>query len=137
MRWPNLLRCLLAVGASTLTTRGSEKSMYGKTFEKLVMGSTLTILGFELIDRKDTSKKSKVFWLSDKKDDVREIDTTILIRPGVGVKFDIGFIGPGNTEISLDKVTRYGNTLKRDDSTYLVTTIILVDKIGERSKAPN
>ena len=36
MNWPSLLRCMLALGAQTLTIRGSEKSMYGKLFEKFV-----------------------------------------------------------------------------------------------------
>ena len=61
VKWPNLLRCLLAVGAATLTTRGSEKSLYGKAFETMVLGSVLTILGFKHIDKSDISKDNKVF----------------------------------------------------------------------------
>ena len=133
LRWPNLVRCLLAVGAATLTTRGSEKSLYGKTFEILVLGSVLTVLGFEYIDKNDVSRDSLVFWLSERKDK-RESDATLLVRKGVGVRFDIGFIGKGNTEISLDKVSRFERVMERGGTSHNTSTIILVDNIGENSR---
>lgn len=133
LRWPNLLRCLLAVGAATLATRGSEKSLYGKTFEKFVLGSVLTILGFSYIDKTDTSRSSQVFWLSERQDK-RESDATLIIRPGVGVRFDIGFIGKGNTEVSLDKVSRFERFMEHGKATYNTCTIILVDNIGNHSR---
>lgn len=136
LRWPNLVRCLLAIGAATLTTRGSEKSLYGKTFEILVLGSVLTILGFDHIDKSDVSRDSKVFWLSERQDK-RESDATLLVRKGVGVRFDIGFIGKGNTEISLDKVSRFEREMERGGSTHSTSTIILVDNIGENSRITN
>jgi hypothetical protein len=43
--WQFLVYLMNAVGAQTLTIRGSEKSAYGKLFEKLILGSLLTILG--------------------------------------------------------------------------------------------
>lgn len=133
MRWPNLIRCLLAVGAQTLTTRGSEKSLYGKMFEKFVMGSVLTLLGFRYIDINDTSSSEKVFWLSER-EDKREADATVLIKPGVGIRFDIGFIGKGNTEISLDKVSRFERFMERGGVKSYTSTIILVDTIGDNSR---
>lgn len=133
LNWPHLLRCLLATGAQTLTIRGSEKSLYGKMFEKLVLGSVLTLLGFEHIDKDDTSKSNKVFWLSERQDK-RESDASIIIKPGVGVRFDIGFIGRGNTEVSLDKVTRFERYMERGFVRYNTSTIILVDTIGEGSR---
>lgn len=133
LKWPHLLRCLLATGAQTLTIRGSEKSLYGKMFEKLVLGSVLTLLGFEHIDKDDTSKSNKVFWLSERQDK-RESDASIIIRPGVGVRFDIGFIGRGNTEVSLDKVTRFERYMERGYIRYNTSTIILVDTIGDGSR---
>ena len=133
LRWPNLLRCLLAVGAATLATRGSEKSLYGKTFEHFVLASVLTILGFDLIKIDDTTRSEKVFWLNERKDK-RESDAVLLIKPGVGFKFDIGFIGKGNTEISLDKVSRFERIMERENQKSLVYTVILVDNIGERSR---
>lgn len=133
LKWNNLLRCLLAVGAATLTIRGSEKSMYGKTFEKYVLGSVLTILGFDHIDKFDVSKSDKVFWLSERLDK-RESDATLLIKAGVGVRFDIGFIGKGNTEVSLDKVSRFERFMEYGKKTYATTTIILVDNIGTHSR---
>ena len=133
VKWPNLLRCLLAVGAATLTTRGSEKSLYGKAFETMVLGSVLTILGFKHIDKSDISKDNKVFWLSERKDK-RESDATLLVRKGVGVRFDIGFIGKGNTEVSLDKVSRFERYMERGGTNHYTSTIILVDNIGENSR---
>ncbi len=133
LRWNNLLRCLLAVGAATLATRGSEKSLYGKTFEKFVLGSVLTILGFKYIDKSDVSHSKEVFWLSERLDK-RESDATLLVKQGVGVRFDIGFIGKGNTEISLDKVSRFERFMDYGMRSYATTTIILIDNIGENSR---
>jgi hypothetical protein len=44
-----------------------------------------------LIDKKGTSKTNMVFWLS-QREDKRESDATILVRNGMGARFDIGFI---------------------------------------------
>ena len=107
--------------------------MYGKLFEKLVMGSLLTVLGFEKIDRRNTSRQRRVFWLSSR-GTKRESDATLLYEPGVGVRFDIGFIGSGNTEISLDKVSRFEREMEHGRSAHYMTTIVLVDRIGERSR---
>jgi len=132
LQWPDLLRCMLAIGAQTLTIRGSEKSMYGKLFEKFVLGSVLTVLGFDYISRYDT-RNTNVFWLSERLDK-RESDATALLRPGSGIRFDIGFIGAGNTEVSLDKVSRFERIMERNGYTNSTVTIILIDKIGEGSR---
>ena len=39
LKWPALLQIFYAIGTQTLAIRGSEKSMYGKMFEKLILGS--------------------------------------------------------------------------------------------------
>lgn len=135
LQWPDLLRCMLALGAQTLTIRGSEKSMYGKLFEKFILGSVLTILGFDYINKTDT-RSNYVFWLSER-EDKRESDATALLRAGSGIRFDIGFIGVGNTEISLDKVSRFERTMERNGYTTNTITIILVDKIGNGSRIEN
>lgn len=132
LQWPDLLRCMLALGAQTLTIRGSEKSMYGKLFEKFVLGSTLTILGFDYIS-KDDHGNTNVFWLSERLDK-RESDATALLKAGYGIRFDIGFIGRGNTEISLDKVSRFERVMERNGYKSNTITIILIDTIGERSR---
>ena len=132
LKWPDLLRCMLAIGAQTLTIRGSEKSMYGKLFEKFILGSVLTILGFDFINRND-KRNNKVFWLSERLDK-RESDATALLKPGSGIRFDIGFIGVGNTEISLDKVSRFERVMERNGYTNQTITIILIDKIGNGSR---
>lgn len=132
LQWPDLLRCMLALGSQTLTVRGSEKSMYGKLFEKFVLGSVLTILGFNYISR-ENPKNTKVFWLSERLDK-RESDATALLKAGYGIRFDIGFIGKGNPEISLDKVSRFERIMERNGVTSNTVTIILIDTIGERSR---
>lgn len=131
--WKNLLQIFMAIGAQTLTIRGSEKSVYGKLFERLVLGSVLTLLGFSIVDKDDTEKTEKVFWLSEQKDK-RESDATLLVRSGVGARFDIGFIGKGNSEISLDKVSRFEREMERGRQKHFVSTIVLVDTIGDRSR---
>ena len=133
INWPSILYLFSAIGAQTLAIRGSEKSLYGKLFEKLTLGSLLTVLGFELINPRDNEKLNKVFWLAER-GDKRESDATLLYKPGVGVRFDIGFIGPGNTEISLDKVSRFEREMEHGRQLHYMSTIIIVDRIGERSR---
>lgn len=133
MNWPTLLRCFLTMSAQTLTIRGSEKSVYGKLFEKFVLGSALTIMGADYINRNDTSRDRMVFWLSS--NDKRESDATLLIRPGYGISFDIGFIGRGNPEIVMDKLTRFESRMERGGRRNLMSTIVLIDTLGENSTA--
>lgn len=133
LNWPFILYLFTAIGAQTLSIRGAEKSLYGKMFEKLILGSLLTLLGFQLIEPEDSSHKHKVFWLSSR-GDKRESDATLLYKPGVGVRFDIGFIGPGNTEISLDKVSRFEREMEHGRHVHYMSTIIIVDRIGEKSR---
>ena len=137
MQWPSLLRCMLGMGAQALTIRGSEKSMYGKFFEKLVLGSVLSLIGASIIDKNDTSRKNMVYWLSQTDEEKRECDATLLIRAGFGVRFDIGFIGQGNTEIPADKLSRYERVAERGDRRLYASTIVLIDKIGDDSNVMN
>jgi hypothetical protein len=130
--WRQLLQVFCAVGAQTLTIRGSEKSMYGKFFEKLVLGSLLTLLGFT-VRKGNSGRQEKIFWLSER-GNKRESDATAIYKLGVGVRFDIGFIGPGNTEISLDKVSRFEREIEIGSQKHYMSTIILVDRIGDRSR---
>lgn len=132
--WSVLTQIFMAIGAQTLAIRGSEKSMYGKLFEKLILGSLLTILGFKLVDKRSyNGSLNKIFWLSER-GDKRESDATIIFKPGVGVRFDLGFIGPGNTEISLDKVSRFERNVELGNHNYYMKTIVIVDRIGDRSR---
>ncbi len=131
--WKFLSYLFTAIGSQTLTIRGSEKSTYGKLFEKLILGSVLTVLGFEQIDKDKPTKTSKVFWLSEQKDR-RESDATLIYSMGKGVRFDIGFIGRGNPEISLDKVTRFEREIEFGRSKHYLATFIIVDRVGEKSR---
>jgi len=133
VNWKTFLQLSLALGTQNLALRGAEKSMYGKFFEKLILGTLLTILGFKFIKNTDTSISSMVFWLSER-GSKRESDATLLLKPGKGVRFDIGFIGVGNTEISLDKVSRFEREMERGTEKHFMKTIVLIDRIGEGSR---
>lgn len=129
----HLLRTSSTTGAQTLAIRGSEKSSYGKLFEKLVLGSLLHILGFKRVSPENPESLTRVFWLSSR-EAKRESDATVLYRAGKGVRFDIGFIGRGNPEISLDKVSRFEREISLGRSKWYLATIILVDRIGANSR---
>jgi hypothetical protein len=75
--WHFMVSLLSAAGTQTLTIRGSEKSTYGKLFERLVLGSLLSILGFHYVAPGDVGEHEKVFWLSDR-GGRRESDATLL-----------------------------------------------------------
>jgi len=131
--WKDLTRLSISIGATASTIRGSEKSLYGKLFEKLIMGSVLTILGFEHVDNPQSPKLEQVFWLSDSSD-VRECDATIRLRPGKLARFDIGFIGKGNPEIMKDKLTRYANEVEQNGIANTSQTFIIVDRMPETTR---
>lgn len=120
-----------ALGSQTLAIRGSEKSIYGKLFEKLVLGGVLHVLGFDLVRENDVSPGG--FWLSSR-GRKRESDATAIFDVGEGVRFDIGFIGSGNSEISLDKVSRFERQIDIDGATVFMHTFIIVDRIGKGSR---
>lgn len=133
LNWFFLLYLATSIGSQTLTIRGSEKSLYGKLFEKLVLGSVLHVLGFEYVSGDGPTDLSRMqYWMSTT--DKRESDATLLISPGKGVYFDIGFIGRGNPEIVLDKVSRFERTAEFADRRHGMVTFIVVDRIGARSR---
>jgi hypothetical protein len=127
--WGWGLAMLTAVGSQTLGTRGSEKSLYGKFFEKLIMGSVLSVLGFKLSDEQNISSKSFMLSSTSK----RESDATAIWEIGQGVRFDIGFIGRGNPEITLDKVSRFERDYEINGKKTQLKTIIIVDVVGKNS----
>lgn len=133
LSWLFLTYLLSTIGAQTLTIRGSEKSAYGKLFEKLILGSLLHILGFRYVRPDKSERLYRVFWLSSQ-GERRESDATLIYEAGKGVRFDIGFIGRGNPEISLDKVSRFEREISLGDSRWYMATIIIVDRIGAGSR---
>lgn len=133
INWLFMIYLLNTIGTQTLTLRGSDKSTYGKLFEKLVLGALLHILGFEFQKSGQLENTNRVFWLSSHDED-RESDATVLYEAGKGIRFDIGFIGRGNTEISLDKVSRYRREIQLGRENWFMATLIIVDRIGERSR---
>ena len=110
--------------------------MYGKLFEPLILGSMLHVLGFRFLsqDRLRASDEY-VYWLASK-DERRESDATLLIRGGQGVRFDIGFIGRGNPEITLDKVSRFERQVEFNSGRWFLATFVVVDTIPARSRLP-
>lgn len=132
INWLFMTYLLNTIGSQTLAIRGSEKSAYGKLFEKLVLGSLLHILGFRHVHAPPPQPK-RVFWLSSRSEK-RESDATLLYEAGQGVRFDIGFIGRGNPEISLDKVSRFEREISLGRSRWYMGTIIIVDRIGPGSR---
>ena len=132
--WKLMVWLFGSIGAQTLTIRGSEKSIYGKLFERLILGSLLHILGFRKVDSAaPVDSFEKVFWLSERKDK-RESDATVLYKPGQGIRFDIGFIGRGNSEISLDKVSRFEREMEYGRREHVMATFIIVDRVGAKSR---
>lgn len=133
INWEFIVQLMTIVGAGTLAVRGSNKSTFGKLFEKLVLGSLLSILDFRLVKKNDLSNPEGVYWLSSR-DEKRESDATLLYKAGRGIRFDIGFIGRGNPEISLDKVSRFEREIELGQKKWFLGTIIIIDRIGRNSR---
>ena len=133
LTWLDLTRLATAIGCATLTIRGSDKSTYGKLFERLVLGVVLTILGFEHIPGPTTPKLERVFWLSDSSD-TRECDATIRFKANKLVRIDIGFIGEGNPEIVKDKLTRFSSEMEHGGVMARSKTFIIIDKMPKTTK---
>lgn len=134
LNWNTIAFMLMCIGAQTLTIRGSEKSTNGKMFEKLILGTLLTIMGFKYYEKlpEKFNKSEKIFWLSHMDRNEREIDASFLYN-GKAVNIDIGFIGKGNPEITLDKVTRFGSYKEIGGIPHDMTTIIIVDTVADNS----
>lgn len=132
LSWNVISQLFTVIGAQTLAIRGSEKSIYGKMFEKLVLGTLLSILGFRFTQSYQ-STDSNIFWLS-QREDKRESDATVVLPNERGMRFDIGFIGPGNPEISLDKVSRFERQMEFGSRKFNMGVIILIDKLGKGSR---
>ncbi len=128
--WNTLQALLTSIGAQTLAIRGSEKSIYGKIFQYLILGSSLNLLGFSF--EKQGKGDAMTYWFHSK-NETRESDATAIIDKNSGMRFDIGFIGKGNPEITLDKLNRFDGQLDKNSKIDL-KTIIVVDQLGEKSK---
>lgn len=132
--WEWALSLMMAAGSQALAVRGSEKSLYGKFFEKPVLTAVLSILGFSYVKQGRIRERS--FWLSEQ-GERRESDATAIWNLGQGVRFDLGFIGTGNPEITLDKVSRFERVVEMKGNNYYMKTIIIVDRVGKGSRIPD
>lgn len=134
LSWKEILQITTAIGAQTLAIRGSEKSLYGKLFERLVLGTAFSLLGFTMIDSampdEEHYKKSGSFWLSDNSAN-RECDGTIVYAPWKVARFDIGFIGKGNPEITKDKLSRFESRRKISGRDVVSKTFVIVDRLPD------
>lgn len=133
LNWNFLTQLMTIIGSQTLTIRGSDKSTFGKLFEKIILGSLISIFDFQMISPNNIANTNKVFWLS-QRENKRESDATLLYEAGKGIRFDIGFIGRGNSEISLDKVSRFEREMEFGRQKWYMATIIIVDRIGKNSR---
>lgn len=131
--WKDLARLMTAIGSQTLAIRGSDKAMFGKLFEKLILGSVLTTFGFRRVNPAINTSTDKVFWLSDSTGS-RESDATLIFRRGQVARFDMGFIGRGNSEISKDKLSRYEREAEAAGGKHSSVTFIIVDRLPTKSK---
>lgn len=131
--WHWFFQLAMCVGCAELAIRGSDKSKYGKLFERLVLGSVLSVLGFKLRD-KDKAARVGDFWLSDSNSD-RECDATVIVKPGRVARFDIGFIGKGNPEIVRDKISRFARAIEVSGKSHSSKTYIIVDRIPSGKSA--
>lgn len=134
LSWESISALLLTIGSQTLTVRGSAKSTNGKMFEKLVLGSLLKAMDFKFYHTppQDIDINQKAFYLSYMDEHERETDAVVFYK-GNALSIDIGFIGKGNPEITLDKVTRFGATKRIGGIDHNMSTIIIVDTVGETS----
>lgn len=66
--------------------------------------------------------------------DARESDATLMVRPGRLARFDIGFIGIGNPEISKDKLSRWARQVEMAGKIASSTTFIIVDRLPKTGK---
>lgn len=89
VNWNTLALLFMTLGGQTLSIRGSAKSMNGKMFEKLVLGSLLTINGFEFVSEPPevVDKDKKYFWLSHMDENERETDATLIFN-GKAISID-------------------------------------------------
>lgn len=138
LNWRVLALMLMATGAQTLTIRGSEKFTNGKLFEKLILGSLLSIVGFRYCKNPPDkiNEEEKVFWLSHMDENERETDATAAYQ-GKAVNIDIGFIGKGNPEVTLDKVSRFQRQKEIGGIPHEMRTIIIVDTVAAGSDLMN
>lgn len=125
--WPQALRLVTVLGCAELAVRGSDKSRYGKLFERLVLGGVLSILDFALSALRSGRARRRVFWLSDATDE-RKCDATAIIEPGRVARFDIGFIGKGNPEIVRDKLSRFSREVERAGRMISSCAFVVIDR---------
>lgn len=130
---------LLSISSLALAIRGSMKSMVGKLFEKLILGTALSLFGFEYLktapeyDEDEYTKlcnaQRPYFWLSSTEQKGREKDATIMYKDRL-IDIDIGLIGKGNPEVAADKLSRFKAEYDFENKSFIATTIILLANVN-------
>lgn len=106
---------LLMAGAATLNIRGSQKSLVGKSLERVLLKVMLTALGLKLNDN---------FWVNVARDAEVERETDAEVETKRGrIRIDIGLIAQGNPEVITDKISRVGRN-----------GVVIFDRIGLKAK---
>lgn len=126
---------LISISSLSLAIRGSMKSMIGKLFEKLILGTALSLFGFHYIKdvppynvdeyTKLCNNSTPYFWLSSTEEDGREKDATIMYKNKL-IDIDIGLIGKGNPEVTADKLSRFKAEYNFGTKSFPARTIILI-----------
>ncbi|MBL4998779.1 hypothetical protein CU014_2628 [Enterococcus xinjiangensis] len=134
VNWDFISLLFTAIGAQTLTIRGSDKSTNGKFFERLILGSSLSMMGFQYMEEmpEEVSPSDKLFILSSTESNERETDATVIYN-NKAISIDIGFIGGGNPEISADKVTRFRSDKIIGKIDHQMVPLIIVDTINNKT----
>ena len=106
---------LLMAGAATLKVRGSQKSSIGKTLEKVLVRTMLTLLGFV---------ENVTFWVNIERDQevAREVDVEVESKRG-RIRIEVGLIESGNQEVIEDKIQRVGRN-----------GVVIFDRVGAKTR---
>lgn len=126
---------LISISSLSLAIRGSMKSMIGKLFEKLILGTALSLFGFHYkkdippynVDEytKLCGSRTPYFWLSSTEKNGREKDATIMYKDKL-IDIDIELIGKGNPEVAADKLSRFKAEYNFGTKSFPASTSILI-----------
>jgi len=112
----------------SLHIKGAYKSMMGQMLEDPVLFAAISACGLNFQGRNQIPTQGDSFTLDAREqgEHKRQADAVIKLSEDTVLYVDIGFIGPGNPEISSDKQTRFKNA--GEDS------IIIISKVPEKGK---
>lgn len=112
----------------SLHIKGAYKSMMGQMLEDPVLFAALSACGLNFEGRSQIPTQGDSFTLDAREqgEHKRQADAVIKLSEDTLLYVDIGFIGPGNPEISSDKQTRFKKAGEN--------SIIIISKVPESGK---